>query len=166
MVSRLPLFLFRLFHDSGVNLYANGSASCPLSAGARVGFPHSCCLTPPTLLLPSLERCLISPFDPSLPSGMRGYLGQLVASLCLLSQTTSNLLMSYFWLTATGSADCQLTASKWHKQTTKCLVKISRQKDNNLQGVQRFLVCLWALLCFSLILYKYLFHEEEKVQKQ
>lgn len=112
VVSRLPPFLLGLFHYSGVNLYANGSASCPLSAGARVGFPHSCRLTPP---LPLPQLCLISPFDPSLPSGVRGYLSQPVASLCLLSQTTTNLLTSCPWLTATGSADCR-SASKWHKQ--------------------------------------------------
>lgn len=35
--------------------------------------------------------------------------------LCLLSQTTTNLLTSCSWLTATGSADCR-SASKWHKQ--------------------------------------------------
>lgn len=115
VVSRLPPFLLGLFHYSGVNLYANGSASCPLSAGARVGFPHSCRLTPPTPPLPLPQLCLISPFDPSLPSGVRGYLRQPVASLCLLSQTTTNLLTSCSWLTATGSADCR-SASKWHKQ--------------------------------------------------
>lgn len=80
VVSRLPPFLLGLFHYSGVNLYANGSASCPLSAGARVGFPHSCRLTPPTPPLPLPQLCLISPFDPSLPSGVRGYLSQPVAS--------------------------------------------------------------------------------------
>lgn len=115
-VSRLPSFFLGLFHYSGVNLYANGSASCPLSPGARVGFPHSCRLTPPTLLLPLPQLSLISTFDPSLPSGVRGYLSQPVASLCLLSQTTTNLLTSYSWLTATGSTDYQWAASKWREQ--------------------------------------------------
>lgn len=68
------------------------------------------------LLLPSPQLCLISPFDPSLPSGVRGYLSRPVASLCLLSQTTTNLLTSYSWLMATGSVDYQWAASKWHKQ--------------------------------------------------
>lgn len=63
-----------------VILYANGNASCPLSAGARVGFPHSWRLTPP---LP----CLLFPFNSSLPSGDRGYRSRPVAPLCLFSLT-------------------------------------------------------------------------------
>lgn len=55
------------------NLYANGGASCPLSAGARVGFPHSWRLTPSLL-------CLVPAFNSGLPSGDRGYLSKPVAS--------------------------------------------------------------------------------------
>lgn len=52
-----------------VNLYANGSTSCPLSAGARVGFPHSWCLTP-TASTPSPSPPLVltpPPHPPPLP---------------------------------------------------------------------------------------------------
>lgn len=118
VVSRLPPFLLGLFHYSGVNLYANGSASCPLSAGARVGFPHSCRLTPPTPHPPrSLYRSSVS-FPPSTPVYHLEWeviSASLWPLLCLLSQTTTNLLTSCSWLTATGSADCR-SASKWHKQ--------------------------------------------------
>lgn len=54
-----------------LNLYANNRASCPLSAGARVGFPHSWRLTPPL-------------FDSGLPSGPRGYHSQSVASFVFI----------------------------------------------------------------------------------
>lgn len=66
-----------------VNLYANGSASCPLSAGARVGFPHSWRLTPPLL-------CLVSPFNSSLPSGDRGYLSKPVASFLFVQYQSAD----------------------------------------------------------------------------
>lgn len=62
-----------MLHYSGWICMQMEGASCPLSAGARVGFPHSWRLTPSLL-------CLVPAFNSSLPSGDRGYLSKPVAS--------------------------------------------------------------------------------------
>lgn len=63
-----------------VNLYANGGASCPLSAGARGGISSFLTADPSTPLSPF-------PLNSSLPSGDRGYHSEPVVSLCLFSST-------------------------------------------------------------------------------